>query len=78
MSIICKFGLRLRHLRLERQLTQAELGDRAGMNDKTISNIERGRHGTSFRHLENLANALNVELAELFRFEKHQGFGKAR
>lgn len=71
MSIRHAFGLRLRQLRLERQLTQAELGDRAAMNDKTISNIERGRHGTSFRHLHSLAMALEVPLAELFRFDMH-------
>ena len=69
MSITREFGLRLRHLRHERGLTQAELGDKAGMNDKTISNIERGRHGTSFKCLEKLARALDVHLAELFRFQ---------
>ncbi len=50
-------------------MTQAELGDRAAMNDKTISNIERGKHGTSFKCLARLANALNVLLGELFRFD---------
>lgn len=69
MSINREFGLRLRHLRHEQGLTQAELGDKAGMNDKTISNIERGRHGTSFKYLAKLARALAVPLAELFRFE---------
>lgn len=68
MSIKREFGLRLRHLRLERNLTQAQLGDRAAMNDKTISNIERGKHGTSFKCLARLAIALDVQLLELFRF----------
>ncbi|WP_055550611.1 helix-turn-helix domain-containing protein [Streptomyces sp. NBRC 110028] len=59
-------GHRLRDLRRERGLTQLQLGTRAGVDDKTISRIENGRHPTSIDQIARLARALGVASHRLF------------
>ncbi|MEU1791629.1 helix-turn-helix transcriptional regulator [Streptomyces sparsogenes] len=53
-------GQRLRALRVEKGLAQMELGTRAGIDNKTISRIENGRHPTSIDQIARLARALDV------------------
>lgn len=59
-------GHRLRDLRRERVLTQTQLGTRAGIDNKTISRIENGRHPTSIDQIARLARALDVPSYRLF------------
>lgn len=60
-------GQRVRELRKERGLTQAELADRAGLSDKrVISQMELGNHTPSAFSIEKLARALGVEAGDLF------------
>ena len=63
-------GRRIRALRNVKKWTQQELGDHAGVNYKFIGEIERGRQNASFNTLVKIADALGVELPELFRFEQ--------
>jgi transcriptional regulator with XRE-family HTH domain len=63
-----KFGLHLRQLRLQRNLTQEELADRADMHFTYIGQIERGLRNPSLINLEKLARALKVKAGELFPF----------
>jgi len=64
-----KFGQRVRRLRGERDLTQEQLAERAGISVDFLSLIERGKNAPSFENLDELADALEVTVAELFRFE---------
>lgn len=64
-----KFGNRVRLLRNERGLTQEQLAERAGISVDFLSLIERGKNSPSFENLDELADALNVTVAELFSFE---------
>ena len=64
-----KFGNHVRLLRGERGLTQEQLAERAGISVDFLSLIERGKNSPSFDNLEDLAQALEVTVAQLFSFE---------
>lgn len=63
-----KFGARVRFLRSERNYTQEQLSERAGISVDFLSLIERGKSAPSFENLEELAQALDVSVPELFSF----------
>jgi transcriptional regulator with XRE-family HTH domain len=54
-------GERLRELRLERMISQAELAKMADTTQATISNFERGLRTAQPRTVRKLADALGVE-----------------
>src|ERR1700730_3593494 len=47
-----------------RHLTIKELGDKAGLSEIYVGEIERGQKYPSAKVLENIANALDLDLAE--------------
>ncbi len=57
----------IRRIRNERNMTQFELAEKAGLADKYIGYIETGRQWGSIETLLKLANALDVEPAELLK-----------
>lgn len=57
----------LRRIRKERGLSQAKLAARAGLDPATVNQIELGKRKPTTSSLEKLAEALDVELAELFK-----------
>ena len=63
-------GRRIRAIRRAKGWTQEELGTKADTSYKFIGEIERGQQNPSFDILEKIANALGIELFELFRFEQ--------
>ena len=64
------FGRRLKILRKARNLNQAELAERVGIETKYLSNIETGRRSPSFEKTVALAKALDVPMSALFSFEQ--------
>lgn len=58
-----EFGEHLRALRKARGLSQAQLGERADLNDKYLGELERGKGNPSLEVLQNLAKALGVDVA---------------
>ena len=64
-----QFGKRIRILRRERQLTQEQLAEAAGISVDFLSLIERGRNAPSFQKIQRLANALGVPVKVLFDFD---------
>ena len=56
----------LRRLRKQRELTQAQLAVRAGLDPSSLSQIETGARHPTTRTLEKLAGVLDVEVADLF------------
>lgn len=64
-----KFGLRLRYLRREKDLTQEQLAEAIDVSSEFLSNIERGINAPSFKTLEKLAKALHVSVKEFFDFD---------
>jgi transcriptional regulator with XRE-family HTH domain len=59
------FPHNLRHLRLARFFSQAELARRTGLHTLTISRLEAGRAKPSTRTVRALAQGLGVTPAEL-------------
>lgn len=68
-SQVVLLGRRVRALRVQKGLTQQELGEKADINYKFLGEIERGQQNPSFGILAKIATALDVDLPELFRFE---------
>jgi DNA-binding XRE family transcriptional regulator len=55
-----RLGARLKELRLEAGLTQAELARRTGIHRPNIARVEAGRHTPSLETLSRLATAIGV------------------
>jgi transcriptional regulator with XRE-family HTH domain len=66
-SLSRHLGATVRKLRLEHNLTIAEVSERAGISRGMLSKIENSLAATSLETLEQLANALGVTLAKLFQ-----------
>jgi transcriptional regulator with XRE-family HTH domain len=62
MSVL---ALNMYRLRKQLQLTQAELGKRAGLSQPKIAKIERGDANPELRTLGRLAGALGISVGEL-------------
>ena len=60
---------RLKLARIERELTQAELADRAGVTRQTIGLIEAGRYNPTLKLCLILARETGRSLDELFWIE---------
>lgn len=61
-------GKRIRELREEAGMTQAELAEGAELSDNFIALLERGRTTPSLKTIEAIAKTLNVQISELFAF----------
>lgn len=59
-------GKRVRFFREQDELTQAELAEKAGLSDNFIGLIERGVKHPTLETLNKIADALEVQLPELF------------
>ncbi len=66
-DVSSRFGLRLRELRRERNLTQLRMAVEFGIDRTFISDVERGRKSISLPMLEVLALGFNLSLSELLR-----------
>jgi transcriptional regulator with XRE-family HTH domain len=60
-------GTAIRKLRLDHNLTIADVSERAGISRGMLSKIENNLASTSLETLEQLANALGVTLSKLFQ-----------
>lgn len=67
MNVSSRFGVRLRNLRRERNLTQLRMAVGFGIDRTFISDVERGRKSISLPMLEVLALGLNMSLSELLQ-----------
>lgn len=65
-------GKRIAYLRNKRGFTQEKLAEMVDYSTNHISKLELARTNPSFELLVNLANALNIELKELFNFDEYQ------
>ncbi len=67
MDVSSRFGVRLRQLRRERNLTQLRMAIDFGIDRSFISDVERGRKSISLPMLEVLALGLKMSLSELLK-----------
>lgn len=64
-----RFGENLRRLRELKGLSQEELYFKANLSKNQVGNIERGEVNTTISTANALAQALGVDLPELFQFD---------
>lgn len=63
-------GARIKELRKQAGLSQDQLAEKVGITDsKYLSRIEVGKRFPSLEMLESIADALHVEMRELFDFQ---------
>lgn len=62
-----QLGCAIRRRRRELGLSQEALSERSAVHWTTISVTENGLHSPTFRVLERLATALDIEVSELVR-----------
>lgn len=59
---LIQLGNRIRKIRLEKKLTQAELAERCSCNRNYISMLERGERNPSYKSLVMIARGLEVKV----------------
>lgn len=67
-EIARKLGLRIKELREKQGLTQLKLAEILDMEASNLSKIERGIQIPKEESLENISNALKVDIKELFNY----------
>jgi transcriptional regulator with XRE-family HTH domain len=67
MDVRRQFGMLLRKHRTNRNMTQEELSDRAGMDVTYLSDLERGKWNPSLAMLVDLARGLGIHPSELLK-----------
>ncbi len=65
VSILVRFGARLREKRTNLGLSQEAFADSCGLDRTYISGIERGKRNVSLLNIETIAKALGVTVSEL-------------
>ena len=66
MDVKALVGKRIKSLRQARKTTQEALAEKMGISAKYLSSIERGQENPTLDTLIKLADALKVELEEIF------------
>lgn len=67
LDVSSRFGLRLRQLRRDRNMTQLRIAVEFGIDRTFISDVERGRKSISLPMLEVLALGFQLSLSELLK-----------
>ena len=68
MDIKILLGRRIREYRTKAGLTQSQLAEKIGIDDKHLSNIERGKNMPNPTILCALAELFSIEIKDLFEF----------
>jgi len=69
MTILQKFGSRIKELRSAKGITQEGLAELAGLSRQYVGDVERGTRNISLVNIEKIATALKITLPELLRFK---------
>lgn len=64
-----RLGLRIKELRISKNIKQCAMADLLDMERSNLTKIESGKQRPSDENLEKIAKLLNVELYELFQNE---------
>lgn len=67
-NYLISLGKRIKHLRLERKISQTEIAYRCGFDKSNYNTIESGKRNPTVLSLLKIANALEVSIIELFKF----------
>ena len=65
-NVLIKFGNKVRQYRLEQGISQEELAFRANLQRTYIGMVERAERNITLVNIEKIANALNININDLF------------
>lgn len=63
-----QFGNHVKQIRIAKKLTQIEVSSKMGKDQQSLQRVESGNVSPSLYYLFQLANALQVDVKELFDF----------
>lgn len=64
------FGERVRQLRLEKGMSQEQLGYEAGLHRTYVGQIERAEKNITLKNIDKIARELDLNISELLDFSK--------
>ncbi|MBQ8459572.1 helix-turn-helix transcriptional regulator [bacterium] len=67
-NTVMKLGLKIRVERQKQKISQEKLAELADLNRNFVGMVERGETNVNVQNLENIANAMNLPIQELFNF----------
>ncbi|MDO5436961.1 MAG: helix-turn-helix transcriptional regulator [bacterium] len=67
-NTIKKLGYKVRIVRVDKGYSQETLAEKANLNRSFVGLLERGETNITVKNLESIANALEVNIKELFDF----------
>ena len=67
MDINKQLGMRIKYLRRLKRMSQEDLALEADVNKNYLSDLERGNRNPTVKVLEKIAQALGINLQELFK-----------
>ena len=65
MNISAELGIRIRHYRKEKRITQEQLAEICGMHPTYIGQLERGEKNATLESVYRIAKGLNVSISKL-------------
>jgi transcriptional regulator with XRE-family HTH domain len=65
MNIQSRFGLRLREIRMKRNLSQEKFASLIGIDRTYVASIELGKRNVSLCMLEKISSALKLTISDL-------------
>ena len=68
VDTVKKLGHKVRIIRTNRLLSQESLAEKANLNRSFIGLLERGKTNVTIKNLESIANALDIDIKNLFDF----------
>ncbi len=68
MNKLKNLGKRIKELRKDKKLTQEQLAETVGIEQKQVCRIENGACFTTFETLDKIASTFDVEIADLFNY----------
>lgn len=68
-ELLQKVGDRIRHYRIEAELSQEKLSFECNLDRTYIGSVERGERNIAVINLNKLAKALNVSISDLLEIE---------
>lgn len=69
-EILKKFGDNVREERLNKQLSQEQLAELAGVHRTYIGMIERGEKNITLENIEKISSALGLKIKDLMEIQK--------
>ena len=78
MSLKKDLGKKIQSIRKKKKMTQEKLAEKINIDPKNVSKIENGNNYPSAETLQAIANALGVDVYELFVFKENISYDDMR